>query len=64
MRLPLVALALATAAALAGAVPAHARPDIPESPVKLVQQPRPCPSGYSETGYVGPEGARWSICQR
>lgn len=48
--------------ALALAAPAYARPDLPPSPVKLIAEPGSCPSGYSDRGYVGPEGTRWRVC--
>ena len=56
------ALLAAVAALLAG--PAYARPDVPPPPVTIVEDSRSCPSGYAPTGYVGPPGARWKICQR
>ena len=56
---------LAALAAVLGVVPAHAAPPgVPQSPVKLIAEPGSCPSGYYELGYIGPEGARWKICQR
>jgi len=56
-RLVLAALACAAAAA----VPASAAPDLPESPVKVVQGS--CPTHYYELGWVGPN-REFKICQR
>lgn len=55
------ALAVAAVAAL-GSVSAQAAPPY-KSPVVLVAEPGSCPSGTHDIGYVGPEGARWRICQ-
>lgn len=56
-------LACALAAASLGAVPALAAPpSLPDSPVKVVEDTRSCPTGYSQIGYVGPPGARWKVC--
>jgi len=55
---------LAFAAVAAFAAPAHAAPDLPvQSPVRLVQEPGSCSSGYHDIGYVGPPGTRYRICQ-
>ena len=43
---------------------AYAVPEVPPPPVTIVEDSRSCPSGYAPTGYVGPPGARWKICQR
>ncbi len=49
------------AAALLGALPASARPDVPPLPFKIGRGG--CPSGYSETGWIGPN-REYRICQR
>lgn len=48
-------------AAAALAVPASAAPDLPESPVKVVQGS--CPTHYYELGWVG-TNREYKICQR
>jgi hypothetical protein len=54
---------VALAAVTAFAAPAYAAPDLPvQSPVKVVEDTRACPAGYSQIGYVGPPGARWKVC--